>query len=333
MIKKLLKLLFIILLPCPLQLFSQDITGLWKGTLYNDTTKQFLNYELAVSENNGKLTAYSYTVFDVDGKKEVGVKKLTVKRKGNNILLDDDDMLSNNYSIKPPKGVHQSSDLTLSVSDTVMMLEGKWRTNRTRYYSSLTGTIQLKRRSDYKQSDLFTKLNELKIADKLSFNPPDKKAEPVVVKKQDTVKPAVAVAKKPKVARAEKPAEPVVVQAAADFNKRKTTSIRSVFYESDSLLLTLYDNGEIDGDTVSVLMNGKVIIPRQGLNTKPNSKTIYINNDTPDSMLLEMYAENLGSIPPNTGLLIVHDGEKEYEVFFTADLETNAAIILRRKKK
>jgi hypothetical protein len=46
-----------------------------------------------------------------------------------------------------------------------------------------------------------------------------------------------------------------------------------------------------------------------------------------------MYAENLGEIPPNTGLLVVRDGEKVYDVRFTADLKSNAAIILRRKRK
>ena len=60
--------------------------------------------------------------------------------------------------------------------------------------------------------------------------------------------------------------------------------------------------------------------------------TIYIDEETPDSIQLVMYAENLGSIPPNTGLLIVRDGSSIYEVRFSADLKTNAAIILRRKK-
>jgi hypothetical protein len=46
-----------------------------------------------------------------------------------------------------------------------------------------------------------------------------------------------------------------------------------------------------------------------------------------------MYAENLGSIPPNTGLLVVRDGEAVYDVRFRADLQSNAAIILRRKRR
>ena len=95
----------------------------------------------------------------------------------------------------------------------------------------------------------------------------------------------------------------------------------------------MYDNGEIDGDTVSVLLNGKVIIAKKGLDTKPNSYTIYFDRDTPDSQMLVMYAENLGSIPPNTGLLVVREGQSVYEVRFSADLKTNAAVILRRRKE
>ena len=96
-------------------------------------------------------------------------------------------------------------------------------------------------------------------------------------------------------------------------------------------MLTLYDNGEVDGDTVTVLMNGGIIFSKAGLSTKANTKTVYI---TPamDSVKLVMYAESLGEIPPNTGLLIVNDGDKRYDVRFSADLTTNAAIVLRRKK-
>ncbi len=52
-----------------------------------------------------------------------------------------------------------------------------------------------------------------------------------------------------------------------------------------------------------------------------------------DSLVLIMYAENLGSIPPNTGLLVVHDGDGIYEIRFSDDLQKNSAIILKRKRK
>ena len=151
---------------------------------------------------------------------------------------------------------------------------------------------------------------------------PEPEKKPVVVAVQPQPKPAP-----PPVTIV----APSIVHGAAEIEKRVTKSDQSFYFESDSLLLTLYDNGEVDGDTVTVLMNGNVIFSKVGLTTNANSKTIYITPDM-DSVNLVMYAENLGSIPPNTGLLIVNDGEKRYDVRFTADLKTNAAIVLRRKK-
>jgi hypothetical protein len=121
------------------------------------------------------------------------------------------------------------------------------------------------------------------------------------------------------------------VNAALDIVNRTIETIQSVNYSSDSLVLTLYDNGEVDGDTVSVLMNGEVIMPRVGLTTNAVRKTIY-TKDLPDSIQIVMYAETLGSLPPNTGLLIVYDGRDRYEIRFSGDLKKNAAIVFRRKE-
>ena len=76
------KFLFVIFL-LPLQLFAQDITGVWTGTLYNDTT-QFIKYELAISEYNGKLSGYSHTIFVIDGVENIGVKSIKIKKRGKN---------------------------------------------------------------------------------------------------------------------------------------------------------------------------------------------------------------------------------------------------------
>lgn len=122
------------------------------------------------------------------------------------------------------------------------------------------------------------------------------------------------------------------VISSEELAKRKTETIRTVNFKSDSLTLTLYDNGIVDGVIVSVILNGKNIMPKQGLSTKAITKTIYITPDLGDSLQLIMYAENLGSIPPNTGLLIIHDGDDMYQIRFAGDLQKKSAIILRRKK-
>ena len=325
---------FICLMPA--YLFAQDntkhktdITGLWKGNLYNDTTQKTLNYEIAISEENGKLTGFSYTIFDIDGKKEIGIKKIKIKQIDDVITIEDIQLVWNNYSQRAPKGIGQQSILTLTFTDTSLQLNGKWSTNRTKLYRSLTGTLFLEKVLDYKTMVLYKKLVDLSLAQNLSFIKSDKKLE------TDPVTNSLASVPEKVSTKVLSPAikiQPIVV-AAADFLARKSNSVQSIFFESDSLMLTLYDNGDVDGDTVSVLMNGKIIFAKQGLTTKASSKTIYVGREMSDSISLIMYAENLGSIPPNTGLLIIMDGEKRYEVRFSADLKTNAAIVLKRRKK
>jgi hypothetical protein len=126
--------------------------------------------------------------------------------------------------------------------------------------------------------------------------------------------------------------KPAISNAAAAIAERKIAAPQTVFFKSDSLELSLYDNGEVDGDTVSVLLNGEIILAKQGLKTSAIKKTIYIPTDKEDSLTLVLYAENLGKYPPNTGLLVVHDGEDVYQIRFSADLQQNAAVIFKRKR-
>ena len=321
---------------------GQDITGLWKGNLYNDSTHKYLRYEIAISENKGRLTGYSHTFFIIDDKEYYGVKKLKIRREDSKVILQDEKVVTNNYPVAPPKGVRQVDVLTLEMQDSIMILTGPFTTNPTKEYRSLTGSIRVQRKNDYRQSALIPHLEELGLAHELSFITADASAPIVTIANVNRINSSVersfAKMKKPvkEQARVKEPepvkTTPVAVVPAADVANRQIETIQSVYYKSDSLVLTLYDNGEVDGDTVSVLMNGKVIMPMEGLSTKAIRKTIYITKDTPDSIQLIMYAENLGSIPPNTGLLVVHDGVDVYEIRFSGDYQKNAAIVFRKKK-
>ena len=378
------KCLILLLVLLSAKLFAQPVTpdkvelaGLWKGTLYNDSTQRYYRYEIGINEEKGKLSGFSHTFF-MDGDKEFyGVKKVKVKRTDSKIIIEDAGLIANNYPVEPAKGVRQLNILTLEIRDSVMVLSGPFTTNRTKSFAPLTGTVTLKRKNDFWQSALVPHLQELGLADDLSFvkkekelvaaaakktsmdeiaknNTPVPKKENVPVAKKETVagKDPVAAkenktnkapirefpAKEPgkEVAKTEIPAKPVdvvptIVPPAAEVNSRSTVLQQTVYFSSDSLLISLYDNGEVDGDTVSVLMNGRLIMAKEGLSTKAVQKTIYADKGA-DSIELVMYAENLGSIAPNTGLLVVHDGKSIYEIRFSGDLKKNASIILRRRK-
>ncbi len=367
---------------------AQDITGLWKGTLYNDTTGKTLRYEIGISQEKGKLTGFSHTFFIIDDQQYFGLKRIKIKKKGDKYIIEDVNLITNNYPVKPPKGVHQVSILELTIQDSIMLLTGPFYSTRNRDFHSVTGKVQVQRKNDFRQSALVPHLTELGLADEARFIPAETTAMPLLTKinaapadklqpaansskknptsvvtgsgtpvvitnipvpepVQPDLKKAVATAVVPGESEKKKAAPvsgiskgglPVVVnkpvikyEPASALNERVTEKTETVFFKSDSLQLTLYDNGEVDGDTVSVLLNGQLLLPMQGLSTKAIKKTIYISASA-DSLLLTMYAESLGSIPPNTGLLVVHDGADTYEVRFSADMNKNAAILFRRKR-
>lgn len=118
---------------------------------------------------------------------------------------------------------------------------------------------------------------------------------------------------------------------AAVIAGRKSEFSQQVNFKSDSLQVSLYDNGEIDGDTVSVFMNGEVIMAKQGLKSSAIRKTIYLTPGQ-EEFTLVLFAENLGKYPPNTGLLVVRDGDDVYNLRFSSDFEKNTGIVFRRKK-
>jgi hypothetical protein len=141
--------------------------------------------------------------------------------------------------------------------------------------------------------------------------------------------PEKKTAPTPPLARTDK--ADIVPGAAVLVTARVTEPPQYVSYVSDSLVLILYDNGEVDGDTVSVLLNGEMFWAKQGLKTSAIKKTIYITPGN-EELTLVLYAENLGKYPPNTGLLVVYDGEDRHQLRFSADLQKNASVVFRRKK-
>ena len=114
---------------------------------------------------------------------------------------------------------------------------------------------------------------------------------------------------------------------------RESVPSETIYFKSDSLSIALYDNGEVDGDTVSVIINDEMFIEKQGLKSSAFRKTFYVPETESDSLLVVLFANNLGKYPPNTGLLQIKDGDEIFYVRFKADLDKNAAIVLRRKYK
>ena len=384
----------LLLLVFPNAVFSQpkaryDITGAWSGFIKTKDKK--ITYEVVISDSSGVLIGFSKIIFKNKDKEYSAIKSLIISKLEEKYILEEDQLLSDNFEDDAPRKIKQINTLDLVIGTKKMTLNGEFKTKATMGLRSATGEVGLQKAIVPDSSQLFTELNKMGLTEDLSFvkvakeqaaiaaaaalipkdtvaivakvvpkpsiPPPIVKAPPIISK--PAVAPVVAVVKKPVPATTTivKPAAPAVVVnkpvvlvptpvvvkptrpapviaagSASDLDKRSVETIQTVYFKSDSLKLSLYDNGEVDGDTVSVVVNGKVIMGKKGLSTNAITETIYMTPEMGDSLQMIMYAENLGTIAPNTGLLIVQDGKDRYEIRFSGDLSKNAAIIFKRKK-
>lgn len=116
-----------------------------------------------------------------------------------------------------------------------------------------------------------------------------------------------------------------------EFTKRENVVAAEIEVETDTVKVDFYDNGEIDGDSISVFFNNELLT----FNRKLSSRSLHFDlalDTLKEINELTMFADNLGSIPPNTALMIVTDGKKRHEVRLTSNLEKNATLRIRKKK-
>ncbi len=325
--------------------FSQTLTGLWMGNLVNDSNGKEQKYELALSEYRGKVTGYSYTTFFENDHYYYSVKRIKAERENEQWIITDDKMVANNFPEKASKGVKQTTIFSLNQKDSTWEMNGTWKTNQTKIYYSLTGQLHMAAEKDLSKSDLFPHLGDLKLEDDVPFYTPEKRLLSMGKFRVDKTSAAINQPEKDLKKTAMAPVSIQAapgIQAAAETNiveveekpltiaGRKVNILETIYFTGDSLTLALYDNGEIDGDTVSVYLNGKPVLSREGLKASAIKKTIYSQNNGED-MQVVLVAENLGKYPPNTGLLVIRDGDAVYQVRFSADLENSPAILFKRK--
>lgn len=107
--------------------------------------------------------------------------------------------------------------------------------------------------------------------------------------------------------------------------KRKAELVKEIKVDTGTIRIDFYDNGQIDGDTISVYANGMPVVSNKRLTTQPVSVNIRIDLKRPEQELI-MVGENLGSIPPNTALMIINAGNKRYQLYLTSDEQKNAMV-------
>jgi hypothetical protein len=118
-----------------------------------------------------------------------------------------------------------------------------------------------------------------------------------------------------------------MAQAFATRRKMVQTTIP---ISGDSIELRFYDNAEVDGDSISLFLNGKLLFQHVRLESRAYVFKIS-TTDLPAVSQLTMVAENLGAIPPNTAYMEAYVNGQRYTARLESSEITSAVIELRRE--
>lgn len=324
-----------------------NFDGQWRGG-FDETSVSYAGdystvYVLELTTEASKIFGYSYTYFNGGPKKYYTICRVTgsLDRSNNELVVTEVERIKYNT---PPEfqNCFQTHRLRYEKEeDDTEVLKGTWAAAPGQPGNCGSGPTLLSR----------------KIVNRLPFGLKPKENIDIAKapqKKSSPVKPPVAAPKKvtPPVAKkapAETPAPEKVIKISPEkqeietkpiikniaplprkLETRRNDIVKSIEIESHTFQLDFYDNGEIDGDSISVFYNGKLLLSHKRLSDVPITLKLELDKNV-DENIVTMYAENLGSIPPNTAVMIVTDGDKRYEVRLSSDTEKSGSVIFTRK--
>jgi len=112
------------------------------------------------------------------------------------------------------------------------------------------------------------------------------------------------------------------------FNSHRVNGRRFIIQESltvstPSVKILVWDKNRVDGDQVSLYLNGEPIA--ENFTVSKTKKEITLNLE-PGKNIIVMYALNLGLVPPNTSALSINDGSKNKQITLVSDLKKSGAL-------
>ncbi len=357
--------LFVFLLLIPftqLSIQAQDLTGIWRGYFVTDVGEKYkLEFQInGTSANFSSGVSYSYLDVRFYGKASM---KGSFAKANKNLKIRE----IKTVEVKNLEGggtCIMNYDLFYAKSGKEEFLEGtflgkpevKGKPNPYSWGDCGGGKVYLRRVTT---SDFYIEpflRGKIKTTPVIINQPPLKKdtakskpatapiKKPVVNPKPVVTKPVVKnnppIVNKPKTDSVKikintppvvKTNPPITVPKPAVLKNRTNELMKSLTVTSPDVTVRLYDNGEIDDDTISVYLDNKLMLSSKRLTTAPLTIKFTINEDDADHELI-MVAENLGRIPPNTSLMVVEAGEQRFEVRITSTEQKNAVVRFRYQK-
>ena len=291
--------------------------------------RQIRGYEIlegtytATNEISGKDCGGGKVYLEKEGPivKEFSVKTVAPKIANSNKIIDKE-KITKNTSL-------QKENKTTSAKQTELAKQVVTKTNQTNA-SKLTNTTKLSStiKSSSTTKSNATKANSIQAS---TSNPTQTTAAPTsAVNTLEENTKAVAInetSASPNISGTKSSGQilPWVIVG------RENKLVKQVIVNSPSISIDLYDNGTIDNDTIMIFDNKVLLLENKRLSYKATHFDISFNKDNNRHEII-IVAHNLGTVPPNTALMVVKDGTSRQELYITSTLSINAMIIFELKK-
>ena len=342
--------------------FSQDITGIWKGYFITDGGEQY-RLEFQVKQNpSSSITGVSYSYLDIRFYGKATMTGMLKKAEGKFQIQELRTVEVKNLGGGGTCLMNYNFDYAKSGKEE--FLEGtflgkaedrKNPKNNGEWGDCGGGKVYLRRveTSDFYVEPFLrerpvvktdtttrTKTNPTVVKKTPPKSNPTTKTTNAPVKKNTTTAKTKSVANSKtntavivKTDTTTKISQPEVKSSISEkkiitpdvLRTRENALAQTITVSTDEVTIKLYDNGEIDGDSISVFVDKQLTLSHKGLSASPIVLKLKFDENE-DEHEVVMVAENLGRIPPNTSLMVITAGDKRYQVQITSTEQKNAMV-------
>lgn len=347
-------IVFIFLLGATKAAAQLDLTGTWEGIMgrqFFPVTLEGQLLQLNIIQNNGRLCGYTFdsvinhkgahdyckALFEGKYDKKMDLWVLTgtsfIENSGNHVLMRIriwNERRAGKDKLEAELSLKSDPDQTFSVRDFFNNPFGIFDNARP---IPATENLRLKRVSadppkmPANVPSCFSQVQKTKDSLNNARHPPDKNIaeDRLPIKPADSTRSKIDSLKNLSyfIPIAIQNDTPLILQRMTD---RKKITFSHLPVDVKHITLKVYDNAIIDDDTVTIFYNNRLLVNKQRISEKPITIEIDLDEKEPRHEII-LFADNLGSIPPNTALIVVTAGDKRYEIHSSASLQENAVLV------
>ncbi|MBU6159194.1 MAG: hypothetical protein KGP35_09205 [Bacteroidetes bacterium] len=318
-----LKLYLALFFGVPVISIAQNISGQWKGSFNEKNSTDATEYVLEVEVKGKNVEGTSVTYFTIRGKRYFTMCAITgsydpatktiVAKEISKVKANTPDWFNDCF---------QTHTLTYFKKGESEELSGNWKSARPEENCG-KGTTLLSRKVLVKKkptADSHLVKNEKKPTQSAPVT-----ADVPKVKEEVVTTETIQDIQSNKV----ESIEDITTESGNKLEKRVNKIFETIELDEEEIYVSIFDNAEVDGDIITVLFNGAVVLTDQLLSDKPISFSLKAKKGV--SNTLTMYSVNQGKTPPNTAIMRIKNGETYHKILLSADDKQNASIVLKTK--